>query len=188
MARELILGGARSGKSARAEAQAAAWLAADPAHQALLLATAWPADAEMAARIARHQQDRAVRVPGLATREVGLALPAALLAHSQPQCLLVVDCLTLWLTQCRMPPPGLAQPMGEAQAERAEADLLTAVQQARGPVLLVSNEIGLGLLPLSREARAVVDALGRLHQRLAQVCERVTLVVAGLPLALKGAA
>ncbi len=180
MHRTLILGGARSGKSRRAEQLAADWLAA-PAQEALLLATAWAGDAEMAARIARHRQDRALRVPALACLEVPVQLPAAIRAHSAPQRLLVVDCLTLWLSQLRMPPPG--QPT--QHAPRLEAELVEAVAAAPGPLLLVSNEIGLGVLPMSREAREVVDALGALHQRLAAACERVTLMVAGLPLSLK---
>lgn len=180
--KQLILGGARSGKSRRAEQLAADWLAT-PGHEALLLATAWAGDAEMAARIARHREDRALRVPALGCVEVPVALPQAITAHSRPNCLLVVDCLTLWLSQCRMPPPG--QPVQDAQ--RLETELVEAVVAARGPLVLVSNEIGLGLLPMSREAREVVDALGHLHQRLAVVCEGVSLMVAGLPLTLKEA-
>jgi adenosylcobinamide kinase/adenosylcobinamide-phosphate guanylyltransferase len=180
--RHLILGGARSGKSRHAELLAAEWLQ-QPGHAALLLATAWAGDAEMAARIARHREDRARRVPALACAEVPVALPQALRQHTAPQRLLVVDCLTLWVSQNRMPPPG--QPVQDAG--RLEAELVEAVAAASGPVLLVSNEIGLGVLPMSREAREVVDALGHLHQRLAAVCERVTLMVAGLPLTLKEA-
>lgn len=178
--KQLVLGGARSGKSRRAEQLAAEWLESS-GHEALLLATAWAGDAEMAARIARHRADRAMRVPALGCEEVPIELPQAIHQHSAPQRLLVVDCLTLWLTQCRMPPPG--QPVQDAV--RLERALVDAVAAARGPVVLVSNEIGLGVLPMAREARDAVDALGHLHQRLATVCERVTLMVAGLPLTLK---
>ena len=184
-AKQLILGGARSGKSRRAERLAADWLAGSgPADRsALLLATAWAGDAEMAARIARHRLDRAQRIPQLACEETPIELPQAIRRHAAPQRLLVVDCLTLWLTQCRMPPPGQAV----QHARRLEAELVDAVGAANGPIVLVSNEIGLGLLPLGREAREVVDALGALHQRLAELCDRVTLMVAGLPLPLKEA-
>lgn len=181
----LVLGGARSGKSRRAEQLAADWLAAGrlatPGHEALLLATAWAGDEEMAARIGRHRADRALRIPALTCEETPIELPAAIRRHAAPQRLLLVDCLTLWLTQCRMPPPG--QPLQDAA--RLEDQLVEAVAQAAGPIVLVSNEIGLGLLPMGREAREVVDALGHLHQRLARVCETVTLMVAGLPLHLK---
>jgi adenosylcobinamide kinase/adenosylcobinamide-phosphate guanylyltransferase len=179
---ELILGGAKSGKSRRAEDLAAQWLAAAPGRSAVLVATALAGDDEMAARIARHQRDRAERVPGLATVEATQDLAEALRAQDDPQRLLVVDCLTLWLTQCLLPPPGHAAQDGPAR----EAALLRAVQAARSPLVFVSNEIGLGVMPMSREARRCIDALGLLHQRLAQDCARVTLMVAGLPLAVKG--
>ena len=181
---ELILGGAKSGKSRRAEDLAARWLVAAPGRSALLLATALAGDDEMAARIVRHRRDRAERAPALATLEVPVDLPAALRAQDDPARLLLVDCLTLWLTQCLLPPPGVAAQDWPTQ-ERA---LLQAVQAARSPLLLVSNEIGLGVLPMSPEARRCVDALGLLHQRLAARCERVTLMVAGLPLRVKGGA
>lgn len=177
----LLLGGARSGKSRRAEALAAQWLG-QPGHEAVLLATAWAGDAEMQARIARHQADRAERVPALALHEVPLALPEALGRFSAPHRLVVVDCLTLWLTQCRLPPPGWpTQP-----ADGLEQALVDALAAAPGPVVLVSNEIGLGVLPLQAEARACVDALGRLHQQLAERCDTLVLMVAGQPLTIKG--
>lgn len=202
---ELVLGGARSGKSAWAEQRAAAWLAADPLHDAVLLATALAGDADMAERIARHRQDRAVRVPGLQTLETPLDLAEALRATGHPNRLLVVDCLTLWLTQVLMPPPVAApaepapapepspansldpglDPAALAAWAAAEHALLAALADSRSPVVLVSNEIGLGVMPLSRAARACVDAQGRLHQRVAQRCARVTLMVAGCPLAVK---
>ncbi|MEY4266213.1 MAG: hypothetical protein RIS90_748, partial [Pseudomonadota bacterium] len=91
---ELILGGQKSGKSRRAELLARAWLEDGDGHQAVLIATAQPWDAEMAGRIARHQADRAARVPGLRTVEEPLALAQAIQAHSRPDTLLVVDCLT----------------------------------------------------------------------------------------------
>ncbi len=180
---ELILGGQKSGKSRRAELLARTWLTADASHQALLLATGQPWDEEMRQRIARHQIDRAERVPGLATREVPLQLAHAITKHSQPHTLLVVDCLTLWLTNWLMP----AEPMGAAEqdCEHAVKALLRAIEQAPGPVVLVGNEIGLGVIPMGREVRAFVDALGRLNQQVAACCQRVTLMAAGLPLTLK---
>ena len=182
--KELILGGAKSGKSRTAESRAAAWLAADTAHRATLLATALAGDDEMAACIHRHQQDRTARVPALATLEVPRALAAALQTHSSPRHLLVVDCLTLWLTQCLLPPAGPG--MDETAWQHAQQLLLDALLACPGPVVLVSNEIGLGVMPMSREARACVTALGRLHQQVAERCDRVTLMVAGCALAVKG--
>jgi adenosylcobinamide kinase / adenosylcobinamide-phosphate guanylyltransferase len=179
---ELILGGQRSGKSRCAEARAAAWLAR-PGCSALLLATALAGDDEMHARIDRHRADRARRLPALATLEVPLALPQALREHGAPQRLLVVDCLTLWLTNLLMPLHGSALTSPEWHAQR-EA-LGAALHDAVGPVLLVSNEIGLGLTPLGAEARRFVDELGHLHQAVAARCADVTLMVAGIELAVK---
>jgi adenosylcobinamide kinase/adenosylcobinamide-phosphate guanylyltransferase len=188
---EFILGGARSGKSRLAEARAAAWLAA-PGHQALLIATAQAGDAEMTARISRHRADRAQRLPALQTLELATgpgdkeALCAALMTHAAPQRLLLVDCLTLWLTQQALPLHGPPAPPHQVQA--ACERLIQVLRGLPGPTVLVSNEIGLGVLPLGRETRQFVDALGWLHQGVAAACERVTLVVAGCELRLKGSA
>jgi len=180
---ELILGGQKSGKSRRAEALARRWLDASPTHRAVLIATGQALDDEMRERIARHRHDRALRVPGMATVEEPRALAEALRAHTDPHTLVVVDCLTLWLTHLLMPVDGA--PL-DAQAPASE--LCQAIAQAGGPVVLVGNEIGLGVIPLGREVRAFVDALGTLNQAVAAVCERVTLMAAGLPLRLKGPA
>ena len=103
---ELILGGQKSGKTARAETLAAAWLDASPGHEAVYIATAQAWDEEMRERIARHRRDRAQRVPRMRTVEEPLALARAIGAHSQPGTLVVVDCLTLWLTALLMPAVG----------------------------------------------------------------------------------
>ncbi|MFT3720731.1 bifunctional adenosylcobinamide kinase/adenosylcobinamide-phosphate guanylyltransferase [Pseudorhodoferax sp.] len=183
---ELILGGQKSGKSRRAELLARDWLAGGAGRRAVLVATAQPHDAEMRARIARHQAERAARVPGLRTVEEPLRLAEAIEAHGDAHTLVVVDCLTLWLTGLLMPAQGPAAT--PAQAEAALQALEQAVRAASGPLVLVGNEVGLGVIPLGREVRAFVDALGGLNQRLAACCARVTLMAAGLPLALKGAA
>jgi adenosylcobinamide kinase/adenosylcobinamide-phosphate guanylyltransferase len=182
--REFILGGQKSGKSRRAEQRAADWLAHSTDRRAVLIATAMPHDDEMRARIARHRADRAQRVPGLVTVEEPLALAQAIDAHSAARTLLVVDCLTLWLTNLLMPFDA-AQSLPPPPVVTAEALLLKALAEARGPVVLVGNEIGLGVIPLGREVRAFVDALGRFNQEVAAACDRVTLMVAGLPLTLK---
>lgn len=179
---EFILGGQKSGKSRRAETLARDWLAV-PGHRALLLATALAGDDHMRQRIARHQRDRAERVPGLQTLEVPLALGDALRRHSTPETLLVVDCLTLWLTNWLMP---LQAELADAAAwPPARQALLTALAAARGPVVLVGNEIGLGVIPLGNDARTFVDTLGQLNQAVAAACDRVTFMAAGLPLTLK---
>lgn len=181
---ELILGGQKSGKSRRAELLARAWLASSPERRAVLIATAQASDEEMRERIARHQADRAARVPGMTTVEEPLQLAHALARRSRADTLVVVDCLTLWLTNLLMPAEG-----SPAQAPQPlVAQLLQALREARGPVVLVGNEIGLGVIPLGRETRAFVDALGRLNQDLARACARVTLMAAGLPLNLKNTA
>lgn len=187
---EFILGGQRSGKSRRAETLARAWLDQSDAHRAVLIATAQPWDDEMRQRITRHQADRALRVPGMATVEEPLALAEAITLHSQPNTLVVVDCLTLWLTNMLMPAEAETIRGNQllALVEHARtASFLIAIEDSPGPVVLVGNEIGLGVIPLGREVRAFVDALGRLNQDVASVCHRVTLMAAGLPLHLKGA-
>ncbi|MFT3815047.1 MAG: bifunctional adenosylcobinamide kinase/adenosylcobinamide-phosphate guanylyltransferase [Acidovorax sp.] len=179
---ELILGGQKSGKSRRAEALAAAWLAASPAHRALLIATGQAHDAEMRERIARHRRER---TPGLGTIEEPRDLAGALQRHARADTIIVVDCLTLWLTNLLMPVDCEQNPPPAQDTRALAATLLVAIEQFPGPVVLVGNEIGLGVIPLGREVRAFVDALGTLNQQVAAACERVTLMAAGLPLTLK---
>lgn len=197
---ELILGGQKSGKSRRAERLAGAWALASPAHRAVLIATAEARDEEMRARIARHRRDRAVHAPGLATVEAPQDLAAAVAAAGGAETLRVVDCLTLWLTQ-RLMPAMQTGPAPKAQDEQMQdrriqtteqtaaqtAALLEAIDRCPGPIVLIGNEIGLGVIPLGRELRAFVDALGALNQAVAARCERVTFMAAGLPLTLKDA-
>jgi adenosylcobinamide kinase/adenosylcobinamide-phosphate guanylyltransferase len=117
--------------------------------------------------------------------EEPLALAEAIQTHSRADTLVVVDCLTLWLTNRIMPAdfePN--KPLAHVDSASA-ASLLIAIAQAPGPVVLVGNEIGLGVIPMGREVRAFVDALGRLNQDVAATCQRVTLMAAGLPLTLK---
>lgn len=182
-ASELLIGGQRSGKSARAETMTAAWLAKNDANEAVMIATATAWDDEMRQRIARHQLDRAARVPRMRTIEEPLQLARCVRTHSQTHTLVVVDCISLWLTNWMMP---AGQAKCDASALESEiAGLLVAIAQAPGPVILVTNEIGMGVIPLGCEVREFVDALGRLNQMLAGACQRVTLMAAGLPLTLK---
>ena len=184
---ELILGGQKSGKSRRAELLARDWLAQSTTHRAVFVATAQPWDEEMRLRIARHQADRAARVPGMTTVEEPMALAEKITELSQADTLLVVDCLTLWLTNWLMPAKPAVQSQGLTTNKIFEptAMLLDAIAKAPGPVVLVGNEIGMGVIPMGAEVRGFVDALGQLNQQVAKKCQRVTLMAAGLPLTLK---
>ncbi|WKB53957.1 bifunctional adenosylcobinamide kinase/adenosylcobinamide-phosphate guanylyltransferase [Eleftheria terrae] len=178
----LILGAARSGKSRHAERLAAH--CEQQGAEVVYIATAWPGDDEMRERIARHRAGRPASWQSIELPPGGAALAAALREHATPGRCVLVDCLTLWLSQLLCPPPGVAP----EPAQPAVEALLLALQQVPGTVLLVSNEIGWGVMPLSREARAAVDALGRLHQQVAEIAARVTLTVAGIPMQVKPAA
>ncbi|QDH70913.1 bifunctional adenosylcobinamide kinase/adenosylcobinamide-phosphate guanylyltransferase [Marilutibacter alkalisoli] len=167
----LILGGARSGKSALAER-----LALDSGLAVTYIATAQAGDGEMATRIAHH---RARRPAHWGCVEEPLALAATLHAHAAADRCLLVDCLTLWLSNL------LADPGGERFGLEREA-LLEVLPELPGRILLVSNEVGLGVVPMGELSRRFVDEAGRLHQALAQRCGQVLFVAAGLPMALKG--
>ena len=180
--RELILGGQKSGKSRAAESRAGAWLAV-PDREALLIATAVAGDAEMTQRIERHRRDRRSRVPMLQTVEVAGELDDAIHRHSAPGRLVIVDCLTLWLTQQLMPIEG--EPANGSELDARINGLVAASRAACGPLVFVSNEIGFGISPLSAPVRDFVDRLGLLHQAIAATCERVTLMVAGCELTVR---
>ncbi len=174
---ELILGGARSGKSAYAEA-----LATDSGLAVTMVVTAEARDGEMAARIERHRATRPAHWPVV---EAPLHLAAALREAAAEDCFIVVDCLTLWLSNLLMDmddAPGAPLP-GLFVRERAA--LVDTLPMLPGRIALVSNEVGSGVVPMGRLSRVFVDEAGRLHQALARLCPRVTLVTAGLPLALK---
>lgn len=180
---ELILGGARSGKSALAEQRArASGLAVT------CIVTAEPRDAEMKKRIAHHQQQRNA---DWQLREAPIQLTAVLQQEARVDRCLVVDCLTLWLTNLLCSQHDGSAGQGEApvdislfQAEAAR--LLDVLPQLPGHIIFVSNEVGLGIVPMGALSRAFVDEQGRLNQRMAHLADRVTLVTAGLPLGLKG--
>lgn len=168
---ELILGGARSGKSALAER-----LANADGGEVVYIATAQALDGEMDARIAQH---RARRPAHWHCVEEPLALAAALQAQAGEGRCLLVDCLTLWLSNL------LLHPQPQTLARERDA-LLQLLPQLPGRLLLVSNEVGQGVVPMGELSRRFVDEAGWLHQALAAQCQRVLLVVAGLPLVLKG--
>lgn len=169
---ELILGGARSGKSRLAEQ-----LATDSGLRVTYVATCQPLDGEMAERIAHHQSRRP---PQWTLVEEPLALASVLEAHADGECCLLVDCLTLWLTN-------LLLLDDEAQAAHELQALLAVLPKLPGRIILVSNETGLGVVPLGELSRRYVDQAGRLHQAIAALADRVQLMVAGLPLLLKEA-
>lgn len=169
---ELILGGARSGKSRLAERQAA-----DSGLAVVYIATSQPLDGEMSARVAHH---RARRPDHWGLVEEPVELARVLHEHASAGTCLLVDCLTLWLTNLLM--------LEDDARLAAERDaLLACIAELPGRVLLVSNETGLGVVPLGELTRRYVDEAGWLHQALAERCTRVTFTVAGLPMLLKGA-
>jgi adenosylcobinamide kinase/adenosylcobinamide-phosphate guanylyltransferase len=166
----LIVGGVRSGKSRYAEQ-----LAASCGAPVAVIVTATAGDEEMAARIAAH---RARRPSHWRVLEEPIALGRALLEVARPDSAVIVDCLTLWLTNIMM--------QSDAGLLERESDaLLAAVESAPGPVILVSNDVGCGIVPANALARRFADATGTLHQRLAQACDRVVWMMAGLPLTVK---
>ncbi|HEX7814295.1 bifunctional adenosylcobinamide kinase/adenosylcobinamide-phosphate guanylyltransferase [Dyella sp.] len=167
----LILGGARSGKSLLAER-----LAEASGLEKLYIATGLPGDEEMAARIAHHRERR---TEDWRTIEEPKALADALVRHAQAGRCLLVDCLTLWLTHVLCDDDPLC-------FERERKNLLEVLPGLAGEVLLVSNEVGLGVVPMGELSRRFVDEAGRLNQAIARLVPRVLFVAAGLPLALKG--
>lgn len=180
-----IIGGQKSGKTAYAENLAAQWLQHNPQHQAIYCATAMAHDDAMQARIAQHQQLRQQRVPAMDTIELA-QLPqhdvaAWLRTQNNPHTAIVLDCLSMWLVHIMMPPNA----QHHSAPQSAIDNLLQAVAHCPAKLYIVGNEIGLGVIPMGAETRAFVDALGGLNQRMAALCGQVTLVCAGLPLALK---
>jgi adenosylcobinamide kinase/adenosylcobinamide-phosphate guanylyltransferase len=183
MTRTLILGGARSGKSGLAER-----LARASGKEVVYVATSYAGDAEMAARIAHH---RARRPAEWKTVEEATALAGMLRALCAPERIVLVDCLTLWLTNLMFakhedyPEVGpIALPPLFASERAALLDWLDA--PSTGDVVFVSNEVGMGIVPYGAVSRVFADEAGRLNQDVAARCERVLFVAAGLPLALKG--
>ncbi|WPC03754.1 bifunctional adenosylcobinamide kinase/adenosylcobinamide-phosphate guanylyltransferase [Pseudomonas benzenivorans] len=168
---ELILGGARSGKSRLAER-----LAAESGLAVTYIATSQALDGEMDARV---QQHRARRPAHWALVEEPLQLARVLREQAGEGRCLLVDCLTLWLSNLLMLDD-------EARLEAEREALLECLAELPGRIILVSNETGLGIVPLGELTRRYVDAAGWLHQALAERCQRVLFTVAGLPMVLKG--
>lgn len=171
MSTTLILGGARSGKSALAER-----MAIESGLAVTYIATAEALDDEMRERIARHRADRPA---GWKTLEAPRALAATLRSEAAPGRCLVVDCLTLWLTNLMLDPD-------PDRLEGERTALLEILPHVPGRKILVANEVGLGIVPDNALARRFRDEAGRLNQAIATLCEQVVFVAAGLPLTLKG--
>lgn len=175
MSTHLILGGARSGKSRYAE-QCASALEMPVTY----IATAQVYDAEFAKRIAHHQ---ARRPPYWTCIEAPFYLAETLKQHDAAQTCLIVDCLTLWLAQCICPE---CNKPDEVTWEAERDALLAVLPNLKSEVWLVSNEVGMGIVPLGEINRQFQDEQGRLNQAVAQLVDKVTFVAAGLPLHLKG--
>ncbi len=167
--KHLILGGARSGKSRFAEELA---LASDK--RLIYIATAQGLDDEMQQRISHHQHQRETRWQ---TIEEPITLAATLAQYADKNTCILVDCLTLWLTNVLL--------AGEIIFQREYTALLKTVPELAGDIIFVSNEVGMGIVAADPLSRLFVDEAGRLHQALAKISDRTTLVVAGLPLSLK---
>lgn len=167
----LILGGARSGKSRQAEQ-----LADASGHDVLYIATAQAYDDEMQARIQRHRDERPAH---WLTLEEPLQLAAAILAHQAPERCLLIDCLTLWTTN---------QLLAQADMQAEREALCAALANARGEIILVSNETGMGVVPMGELSRRFSDEAGWLNQSVAALADQVLLMVAGIPLLVKGPA
>lgn len=165
----LVLGGARSGKSRFGEG-----LIAETGAPRVYLATAEAWDDEMRSRITDHRRDRG---PDWTTRDAPLDLAEAVREEARPGRAVLVDCLTLWLTNVML---------AERDVEAEEARLLDVLAHRAGPVVCVSNETGLGIVPDNALARRFRDAQGRLNRRVAEIATRVDFIAAGLPLRLKG--
>lgn len=170
-AKTLILGGVRSGKSRLAER-----LALESRLPVTYIATATGDDAEMRARIAAHQERRPDHWQVV---EEPLQLASVITQHAREERCLLVDCLTLWLTNWLLHPETT-----RLDAERAA--FVSALSQAAGKLILVSNETNMGVIPMGELSRRYCDEAGQLHQAVAQCCDQVVLTAAGLPLVLKG--
>lgn len=180
--KELIIGGARSGKSTLAEMRAI-----ESGLRVVYVATGQALDGEMSQRIARHQARRPAEWRLV---ESPLNLASALQQNAAPEVCLLVDCLTLWLSNLLF--AGEAASQAEAGlpiecpmlADEVQA-LVDSLPQLPGRIVIVSNEVGWGIVPMAAVSRLFADEQGRLNQRVASVCDKVTMVVAGHPLALK---
>jgi adenosylcobinamide kinase/adenosylcobinamide-phosphate guanylyltransferase len=168
---QLILGGARSGKSRLAEQ-----IAQQLGKTVIYVATAQAGDAEMQARIQHHRQQRP-KTWKLCEEPLYLAQQLKVLDH--PNAVILVDCLTLWMSN-------LLMQSADNFAEQQISALLDVLTHLQADIILVSNETGLGVVPMGEITRKFVDETGRLHQQLGEIADKVQFCVAGFPMLLKG--
>jgi len=169
----LVIGGCRSGKSEHALSLAERLSAT----QRVFVATCIPHDAEMRDRVTRHQRERS---RSWTTVEAPLDLAGAVARHARPGAVLLIDCLTLWVSNLL----GTSEDPDLLRGRAAE--LVNALSQSRGPVVLVTNEVGAGIVPENRLARLFRDVVGWTNQAVAGCADRVVWTVAGIPLTIKG--
>ena len=148
-----------------------------PGNRKIYMATCVPQDDEMRQRVAKHQKERSQR---WATVEVPRDLPNAILENSRKENVILVDCLTLWLSNLLM------ETDDEQKIEKRIAQLIAGLEKAPGPVVLVSNEIGTGIVPENKLARQYRDLIGLANQAVAKTAHKVIWMVAGIPVTVKG--
>ena len=170
----LVLGGAKSGKSLFAET-----MAIQSAKELVYIATAQPHDTEMEQRISLHQQRRIKQNVNWLTVEEPTALAKVIQQESFNNRLILIDCLTLWLSN-------LLYTCDEKQQQTEINDLFSCVENCKADLIFVSNETGLGIVPMNQLSRQFIDLSGSLHQQMAKLSDRVIMTIAGLPLVLKG--
>jgi adenosylcobinamide kinase/adenosylcobinamide-phosphate guanylyltransferase len=168
-----VIGGCRSGKSTYAMQTAERV----PAEQKIFIATCVPRDDEMKRRVARHQKERS---QNWVTVEAPLNLPEAIRQNSRSGDVILVDCLTLWVSNLLM------ETGDESKIEETISQFINAIEKAAGPIVLVSNEVGTGIVPENALARQYRDIIGRVNQDVAKTAGRVIWMVAGIPVTVKG--
>ncbi|GIU48482.1 bifunctional adenosylcobinamide kinase/adenosylcobinamide-phosphate guanylyltransferase [Shewanella sp. KT0246] len=177
--KQLIIGGARSGKSKMAQQYAKQWQQQTQG-DVIVIATAQHDDSSMKQRIAHHQQNRPKHWQ---TVETHLQLAEAITQYSTKGNLILVDCLTLWLSNTLM----FAANQKDSSFDQMKQQLLDAINASTAELVLISNEVGQGVVPLGELSREFVDQSGWLHQSLSQYVDQVAICIAGLPLVLKEA-
>jgi adenosylcobinamide kinase/adenosylcobinamide-phosphate guanylyltransferase len=168
-----VIGGCRSGKSTYAMQTAEKV----PAEQKIFIATCVPQDEEMKRRVARHQKERS---QNWVTVEAPLDLPEAILQNSRRENVILVDCLTLWVSNLLM------ETGGENNIADTTSQLIEALEKAAGPIVLVSNEVGTGIVPENKLARQYRDIIGLVNQAVGKTAGKVVWMVAGIPVTIKG--
>ena len=172
-----VIGGCRSGKSQHA----LDLVEAMPAEEKIFIATCVPQDEEMKQRVDNHQKQRGRKWK---TVEAPVKLPQAITGNARANAVVVVDCLTLWMNNLLME-HAEAHDAVKHHAEAQIDELTRAIEAAHGPVVLVSNEVGTGIVPVNKLARIYRDLIGTLNQAVAKASESVVWVVAGIPVTIK---